>query len=127
MNKQAVARALFSAFMSGDDDSARSLCEANLQACQNGGPPMTLDKLLGFAKTVRDITKNFRYENIDCSETASGFVEEHDVCATLPDGSEFSMPACIVATIIDGKITHLNEYFDTGSAVKLAKALATVG
>lgn len=124
MNNQDIARTLFNAFMSGDNDSVKALCADNIGARQNGGPAMSLDMLLAFAEQVRNITNNFRYENIVCSDTGNGFVEEHNVCATFKDGSEFLMPVCIVADIEDGKITRLSEYFDTGAAVKLAKALS---
>jgi ketosteroid isomerase-like protein len=126
MNNQEIARSLFNAFISGDNDAARALCADNIDARQNGGPAMSLDRLLGFAEQVSSITNNFRYENIVCSDTGKGFVEEHNVCATLKDGSEFLMPACIVADIKDGKIIRLSEYFDTRAAVKLAKALSTL-
>ncbi|MFT5382459.1 MAG: ketosteroid isomerase-like protein [Alteromonas macleodii] len=127
MNNQEISRALFNAFMSGDDNSARALCNDTLKARQNGGAPMTLDMLLVFAKAVRDITKDFRYENVVCSDTGKGFVEEHDVCATLSDGSLFLMPVCVVAEVEHGKITRLSEYFDTAAAKNLAKALSAAG
>lgn len=57
------------------------------------------------------------------SATATGFVEEHAVRGTLPDGSRLDLPVCVVADVVDGKKTNLREYFDTGAAAGLIRAL----
>ena len=41
-----------------------------------------------------------------------GFLQEHVLCGTAPDGSAVAMPACIVATVADGRITRMHEYLD---------------
>ncbi|MGZ4682267.1 MAG: nuclear transport factor 2 family protein [Acidimicrobiales bacterium] len=41
-----------------------------------------------------------------------GFLQEHVLRGTAPDGSAVAMPACIVATVADGRITRMNEYLD---------------
>jgi ketosteroid isomerase-like protein len=41
-----------------------------------------------------------------------GFLQEHVLCGTAPDGSAVSMPACIVATVADGRIIRMHEYLD---------------
>jgi len=51
-------------------------------------------------------------ENPIRSETSNGFVEEHDVCGTLPDGTKLRFSACVVATVSESKITQLREYFE---------------
>ena len=119
-----LARALFDAFEAGDIAAARELCADDFAGSQNGGPAMDREALLGFVAAVHARVENFRYEEIECAATATGFVEEHAVRATLPDGQELDLKLCVVGTVVDGKITSLREYLDTAKAAALAKALA---
>ena len=123
MTSEDIARSLFRAFTDCDDATALGLLAEDFMGIQNGGPPMDRDTLLRFAVAFRSVVRGYRYENAVCSATADGFVEEHDVCGTLPDGTEITIPACVVAEVKDGRITQLREYLDTAKAVPVMKAL----
>lgn len=118
-----IAERLFRAFAEDDADTARSLLAEDFTGTQNGGAPMDRDTLLKFAGAFRSVVQGYRYENAVCSATATGFVEEHDVCGTLPDGSELRIPACVVAEVEGGKITSIREYLDATKAAGVIKAL----
>ncbi len=45
-----------------------------------------------------------------------GFVQQHVLEATLPDGRPFRMSACCVIRMKDGVITRLDEYLDSAEA-----------
>ncbi len=124
MNNVQIATALFDAFSSGNGEAARALCAADLVAIQNGGPPMSRDALIKFSDSVKRVVPDFRYENARRTATDVGFVEEHDVCGTLPDGNLLRIAACVVAEVRDGKIVTLREYLDTAAAAGLLRALA---
>ena len=49
-----------------------------------------------------------------------GFLQEHVLRGTAPDGSTIAMPACIVATVVDGHITRIHEYLDPAGVAALA-------
>ena len=119
-----VCKAFFSGTASGDGDAVRAVCAAEFKGSQNGGPDMDLDTLLGFALAVKKAIPDFRYDNAVRSQTDTGFVEEHDVLGTLPDGSQFSMPVVVVADVEDGRIFSMREYFDSRAAAGLLKALS---
>lgn len=119
-----IAEALFAAFASGDADAARALCAPDMQATQNHGPAMNVDALLQFSQAVLGVVGNFRYENAVRTTTDSGFVEEHSVRGSLPDGSQLDLAACVVADVHDGRITSLREYLDGSRARGLLKALS---
>jgi len=118
-----LARSLFNAFEAGDEASIRAICSEDMTARQNLNPAMNLDTLLGFSLAVKKIVPDLHYENIVCADTNTGFVEEHEVCGTLPDGSELRICACVVATIENDKLVSLREYVDTASAQALLAAL----
>ena len=119
-----IARAIFDAFQSGDMEAAEALLAEDFKGSQNGGPDMDRATLLGFSGAVKAKVPDFRYEDIVCEATETGFVEEHTVRGTLPDGDQIKLRLCVVGTVEDGKITVLREYLDSAGAAGLAKALA---
>ena len=119
-----IARAMFDAFQAGDTDAARAILADDFTGSQNGGPAMSRDVLLGFSGAVKAAVPDFRYEEIDCAATPDGFVEEHTVRGTLPDGEAINLRLCVVGTVESGKVTSLREYLDSAGAAGLAKALA---
>ena len=120
----ATARAMFDAFQAGDIAAAGALLADDFQGTQNGGPAMNREMLLGFLGAVHAKVDNFRYEEIVCETTATGFVEEHAVRADLPGGEVLDLTLCVVGEVTDGKVTALREYVDSAAAAGLAKALA---
>lgn len=124
MDNTEICKALFEAFETGDEERARSLCSPQIQAWQNNNPPMGLDSLLGLSKTILGVVKNFRYEEAKRSATATGFVEEHRVRGTLPDGSQLDLAVCVVADVEDGQVVDLREYLDTAAVSGLIAALS---
>jgi len=102
----------------------REICSPDMLAIQNGGRPMSLDTLIKFGVAVKSAVRDFRYVNAIRSETNTGFVEEHDIQGTLPDGSALNIAVCVVAEISEGRITHMREYLDLTAAAGLVAALS---
>ena len=48
-----------------------------------------------------------------------GFLQEHILRGTAPDGRVIAMPACIIATVADGRITRIHEYLDPAGVAAL--------
>lgn len=59
---------------------------------------------------------NRRYHVHRRDFTADGFIQEHTLTGTLPDGTAFSLPAAVFVTVKDGKIATLREYLDGPTA-----------
>jgi len=83
----------------------------------------TPDENLAVLGWVKANVRDFRYEDVRCQATPTGFIEQHTTCGTLPNGASFHFAACLVVRVADGRITHLEEYFDTAP---LAAALAQI-
>ena len=124
MESIAIAEALFGAFVSGDDETVRALCAPDARVVQNHAPPMTLDELLAFSASVRRILPDYHYAEVMIMPTTSGFIEEHSVRGTLPDGEKLRLAACVIGEVHDGRITELREYVDSGAARGLVRAMA---
>lgn len=124
MNNAAVARALFDALAAVDDAAVRAVCAPDFALRQNGGAAIDVAMLLHFNRLVHGIVRDFRYEDVVCAATPTGFVEEHAVRGMLADGTALDLAACIVADVKDGRVTSAREYVDTAAAAPLLKALA---
>ncbi|MCZ8320905.1 MAG: nuclear transport factor 2 family protein [Novosphingobium sp.] len=123
MENVQLAEALFDALARGDDQAVRSLCSPALRVHQNMGQPMSIDSLLAFNQAVGRVLKDLRYCEAIRSATATGFVEEHRLKGTLPDGSALNLAVCVVAIVENGKVTEVREYFDSAPAAGLVAAL----
>lgn len=49
----------------------------------------------------------------------NGFVQQHVLSATLPNGARWKMDACVVVSMENGKIKRLDEYIDSAAGAKL--------
>lgn len=124
MDHTRLCEALFEALAKGDEGRVRALCTPDMRARQNDNPPMNLDTLLAFARSVLRVVDDFRYEDAKRSATETGFVEEHRVRGVLPDGSRLDLAVCVVADVRDGKVCELREYLDLAAASGLIAALS---
>ncbi|MGW4032661.1 nuclear transport factor 2 family protein [Streptomyces sp. NPDC004838] len=59
---------------------------------------------------------DMRYEEERRHETADGFVQQHVLRGTVPDGSSIEVRACLVATVRDDRIVRLDEYLDSAAS-----------
>lgn len=113
-DKIAFARRFFAAVERGDLETVRALYapDARIWTAQDPAERSPEENLAVLA-WVKDNIAGFRYEDVRCQPTPTGFVEQHTTCGTAPGGGEFRFAACLVVRIEDGKVTRLEEYFDT--------------
>lgn len=86
-----------------NDDQATQSVEQNLRV------------LAWVTKNIRDL----RYEEVRRHVTASGFVQQHVLRGIAPNGQPLEVPACILCTVRDGRITRLDEYLDSAQVAVL--------
>ena len=110
----ALADRLFAAVAAGDLTALRE--EIYAPGCRiwhNGdGVAQTVEQnlmVLGWA--VRHID-GLRYEEVRRQRTPTGFVQQHVLRGRAADGTELTVPACMVGTVQGGRITRLDEYLD---------------
>jgi len=120
----AFARRFFAAVARGDLDAVRDFYAPGAAVWTAQDPvDRTPEENLAVLRWVKDNVRDFRYEDVRCQATSTGFVEQHTTCGTAPGGGEFRFAACLVVRVEDGRITRLEEYFDTAP---LAAALARI-
>lgn len=116
-----LAKHFFAAVTSGDIDAVRACYEPDAIVWHNtDGISQTIDENLRTLGWIARNVKDFRYEDVRCQSTPNGFVEQHLTCGTSPSGKPFAIPACIVCTVVDGRITRLDEYLDSAQTTAIA-------
>jgi ketosteroid isomerase-like protein len=110
----AVADQLFRAIVAGRVDLVAELYAADATIWHNhDGVDQTPAENLRVLGWLVENLPGVRYDQIRRSATATGFVQQHVLHVTNPAGTDIAIPACIVATVDDGRITRLEEYLDS--------------
>ena len=62
---------------------------------------------------------NRRYDDRRTHEFPGGFVQQHTLTGIkAKDGTAVRLPACIVCAVENGRITRLDEYFDSAAVAR---------
>ncbi len=112
------------AIQTGDVEAVRACYAPDAKLWHNTDDiEQTVDQnmavLAWFIKTLPDRFYRVLYR----AAVKDGFVQQHILEATLPDGTKWKMFACVVVRIENGVIVRLDEYLDSAQA----KALRAFG
>lgn len=117
----AIRDRFFAAVTSGDIDAVRACYAPGAVIWHNtDGVSQSVDENLRVLRWIAQNVRDFRYEDVRCQPTPTGFVEQHMTCGASPSGKEFAIPACIVCTVVDGLVTRLDEYLDSAQTASIA-------
>ena len=78
------------------------------------------DSLRGFA-ALHSKVPDLRMENVRRRGIPGGFLEQHVLVGTLPDGEPLHVAGCFVGAVEYGRITRLDEYVDGRQAPRSAR------
>jgi ketosteroid isomerase-like protein len=84
-----------------------------------GGGELSVDEVVDLVKQLIDQIPDYAYVDVRCSATVTGFVRQHSIKGTSPNGDLFEIPVCCVATVEAGRITLLEEYGDSAAMAAL--------
>jgi ketosteroid isomerase-like protein len=116
-----VADDLFGAIEKGDVDAVRSIYSADAVIWHNTDDvEQTVDQNLATLQWVCDNLAERAYEDVRRTEYDGGFVQQHTLRFTK-NGERRGLPACIVATVADGKITRIDEYLDSAHVARITR------
>jgi uncharacterized protein len=115
-----IADRLFTAIEAGDIDAVTAVYDPAIEVWHNtdGAVQRRDENLATLAWVVRNLA-GLRYTDVRRSRTDDGFVQRHVLVATNRAGRRVEVPACIVATARDGRITRLDEYLDSAAIAAL--------
>ena len=70
--------------------------------------------------TIRTSAVEFRYEDIRRRPTPEGFVQQHTLIVTMPDGRSIRDMCCCICTVTDGRIARMDAYHDSAATGAMA-------
>ena len=123
----ALASRFIAAIEAGDIDAVAAIYapDARIWLNTNGidFPGQTVAENLKVLAWMDRFLKDKRYEIVARSPTETGFVQQHVLRATIAaTGEAYAMPVCMVCTLVDGRITRLDEYMDSAHVAPLTAA-----
>jgi ketosteroid isomerase-like protein len=77
------------------------------------------EKVLRILAWLADNVTGLRYDVSRRRACASGYVQQHVLRGTAPNGSELAVEACLIVEVVDGRISRLDEYLDTAQVAAL--------
>ncbi len=122
---RALAKRFFDAVEAGDVDTVRASYTDDCPIWHNTDSiEQTPDDN---ANTLRGMTQRIserNYSDRRLETFPGGFVQQHVLKGVRKDGSRVEMPVCIVCRVRDGKISRLDEYFDSVHVAEFRKVFA---
>jgi uncharacterized protein len=113
-----LADRLFGAIEAGDVDAVRELYAPDARVWHNtDGVEQTVDENLATLRWCADNLGAMRYTEVRRRVDDDGFVQQH----VLVTGVGVDVPACIVATVRDGRISRIDEYLDSAQVARLVR------
>ena len=114
-----VADDLFNAIEKGDVEGVRSIYAADAVIWHNtDGVEQNVEQNLRTLQWVCDNLAERAYEDVRRTEFDGGFVQQHNLRFTK-NGERREVPACVVATVADGRITRIDEYLDSAHVARI--------
>jgi ketosteroid isomerase-like protein len=122
---RALAQRFFDAVERGDIDAVLACYAPNAVIWHNtDGVEQTREQngetLRGFARLMP--SRSYANRRLDAFD--GGFVQQHELKGVRRDGAAVSLNACIVCRVEGGKITRLDEYFDSAQVAVLIGSAA---
>lgn len=111
-----LAIRFFDAIETGDIEKIRELYAPDAAIWHNtDGRTTTVEENLAvLARFVAHLPER-RYENRRAEVFDGGFVHQHLLRCRRADGKEVTLAACLVCKVEGGRITRLDEYFDSAA------------
>jgi ketosteroid isomerase-like protein len=117
---EAVAAQFFAAIEAGDVEAIRGIYAPDAVVWHNNDEiEQPVEQNLLVLRWVVNNVKGWHYEDVRRSAFEGGFVQQHVGKGIAPSGKPFSMPACIVGQVRDGRVTRIDEYLDSAAVAAL--------
>lgn len=105
---------LIAAIEAGDTETVKAIYAPNAVIWHsNDRVEQSVDENVRVLQWVTKNVANLRYESIRRTRTWLGFAQQHVLHGVAPNGRELRIPACLMCTVVNGRITRLDEYIDS--------------
>jgi len=117
-----LADRLFKAIEAGDTATVAELYAPDVKVWHNYDQiEQERDANLAVLGWMARKVAGVRYEEIRREVLADGFLQQHILRGTAPDGTALEVPAILRVYCADGAITRIEEYLDTAQVTSLMR------
>jgi ketosteroid isomerase-like protein len=110
----ALAKRFVAAIMAKDIDTIRQCYAPDAKIWHNfDNIYQSVDENIRGVHWIHKVLAGVNYDVKRIQPFPGGYLQEHVLRGKLPNGEDFAMPACVVCTVRDGRITALDEYLDS--------------
>ena len=107
---------LFSTVEHGDLETLRDIFADGAVVWHNTDEKLTdVETTIRNLKNIRGVATEFRYVDIKREPTPTGFVQQHTLLITTPDGRHIRDLCCCVCRVENGRIAHMDAYHDSAA------------
>jgi uncharacterized protein len=120
----AVANQFFDGLLTGDLGALEAACAPGAVLWINlAENDRSLEASLPAFARLHGKVPDLRMEAVRRRGIEGGFIEQHVLTGTMPNGEILHVVGCFVGTVEEGRITRLEEYVDGGQARALSALL----
>lgn len=117
---QSIARRFTECLGNGDLAGVDALYHEDVRVWRNiDGRELVKAQVM---KVVRYLAKNvsgLAYEDVKVQSTDSGYVQQHRLTGTAPNGQMVNAHACLIVTLDGAQIRRVDEYLDSAQLAPL--------
>ena len=111
-----IAANLTACLLRGDVAGIDALYTDDAKVWRNfDGRELSKAQILKVVAFLANGVTELNYEVSRVQPTDTGFVQQHTLQCVAKNGEKVNAPACLVATVVDGKISRLEEYLDSNA------------
>ncbi len=108
-----LASRFTAAVEAADEDALRACLSPDLVVWHNNGNVThELEQVVRMLLWVNRRVDGLHYDDVVRQTTERGYVQQHALRGTLPDGAALVVHACLVVTVDGDRITRIDEYID---------------
>ncbi|MEP0201942.1 MAG: nuclear transport factor 2 family protein [Halioglobus sp.] len=112
-DKSALVNRFMSALEQADESVIRESYADNASIWHNfDGLEQSVDDNIASLHWLRGHLDDIRYADAVHSDIANGLLQRHVMRGKSASGATVALPACVIFTIVGGRITRLEEYLD---------------
>ena len=113
----AFAKTFVDAIQAGDVPTVRACYAPDAKLWHNtDNIEQTVDQNIKLLEWFMRKLPDRNYRVLRREALKDGFLQQHVLEATLPDGTKWKMDACVVVRMENGRIARLDEYLDSAAA-----------
>ena len=115
-----IARQLMHCLLTGDAEGVTRLYHDDFSAWRNfDNRTLTRKQALKIVQILANNLQGLRYDDVRVQPTPSGFVQQHVMRCTAPNGQPVEAHVCMIATVKDGKLLRVDEYMESSQMAPL--------